>query len=128
MHQRLIDEYDKGKPIFNVSEANRNATYHNVVEPTLADRQREIFEIVIIAGIKGISSKGIQQELEKRKDRPVGLNEFSGRLAEMANPKGYDKRPYCNPPIIEVCGIDPNFNNNNCSQSYTIYRVRSNFL
>jgi len=118
------DENDELKPEFGVkpkvsiSESIRNVTWHEKVEPEITKRQQEIYEI-ILNHPEGISSRGIEEIIHRE------LHCFSGRLTELANPKGYDKRPYHSPPLIEECGVDYHPDDEGRMTPYTKYRVRS---
>ena len=105
----------------NISEFVRDSTFESI-KPELAERQLEILKIILLYPAGGISSRGISKHLDNRP-----LNTFSGRLTELANPKGYDKPPYHNPPLIEPCGVEqyPDFEGR--MRSYTKYRVRRSF-
>lgn len=132
MMQRSIEEYSKADDDvvgvgFNVGEAVRNVTFHGVVEPDLGRRQQEVYEIVLAAYPGGVTTRDIQNELSKKYNRRVELHEFSGRLTELANPKGYDDdkhSQYCNPPLIAACSSESvGFDNAGRSRFYTSYRA-----
>jgi len=108
----------------NIGEAVRNVTFYEKVVPNLGERQQMVFEIILAAGDKGISTKDIQRKLSERFGHHIDLNFFSGRLTELCNPKRYIKKPYCNPPLIERIEPDMGYDCNGHSHFYNRYRVR----
>jgi len=110
---------------FPISESVRNVTYHEQIEPELAERQQIVYEIVLANSPEGISSPGIAKEMKERfeMDSTPDIHIFSGRLTELTNPKG-KPHPYCNPPLIEVCGVEQHPDFKGRIRNYTKYRIR----
>jgi len=119
MMMRTLDSYGEEEKLSQsgiVSESVRNQQFYDIAEE-LPDRQQMIFEIILEHSPKGISSMGIHRLTKKP------LHTFSGRLSELANPKGKEKVPYCNPPLIEACGVEIYPDHDGRMRRYTKYRV-----
>lgn len=112
-------DYDKGLDISNknrvISESSRNQAFKTVLED-LCDRQRIIYEL-ILEHPDGISTWDIERITGKKS------HTWSGRITEMANPKGYtDRKSYFFPPIIVAVGKEKHVSNGK-NMGYTIYKA-----
>ena len=96
MQQRLEDigfSSIDSKEVLTPGEENRNNQYKEILKD-INTRQMEVYWEVF-KHPDGISTKEVALNLRR------SLHGISGRFTELSNPKGYDRRPYCNPPLIE---------------------------
>ena len=110
-----VTDIDEGQ----TSEDIRNEQYKEIIKD-INRRQMEVYwEIYKHPG--GIATKKIAKILRR------SLHGISGRLTELSNPKGYDKKPYCNPPLIEKCGNELLPNDLGQMTKYSKFKVCNGF-
>lgn len=110
---------DFGVTDVDSGEVIRDDQYKKILKD-ISKRQMEVYWEVF-KHPSGVSTKEVALILRR------SLHSLSGRFTELSNPKGYDKRPYCNPPLIEFVGRKVLPNEIGEMTGYSVYRVCNGF-
>ena len=116
---KILEDYGVVIEEERTSEEVRNDQYKEIMKD-ITQRQMEVYWEVF-KHPNGIATKRVAIILRR------SLHGISGRFSEMVNAKGYDKRPYCNPPLLMKCGEELLPNDLGQMTNYSKFKVCNGF-